>query len=343
MTLPALALSFLPACGSVAEGPPPGPSSPHWAVLPTGPLRPLTAVWGSSATDIYAVGDAVVHSGDHGATWQVQTTPMIINPLTSVSGTGPGDVYAMSHGELDAGDAYSELYDTKDGGRTWTQVAYPQRSDLPWPAYVWGAGSASLFVLQNGGKLTNTTDRGATFPLVTLPLTTPMPMLSPYFGTTIGGSSPSDVYLTAGAYVGDGDATVFAILHSADQGASWALSPVTEPGTGVWASPTDAFVASDQSLLHSVDHGAHWTTIPMNANLTFAGATPMWGSGAGDLHVLDFVGNDHFSTDDGQTWTTLPLPNGLRALGLWGAAANDIYAVGTAPDDTTGVILHYGN
>jgi hypothetical protein len=67
----------------------------------------------------------------------------------------------------------------------------------------------------------------------------------------------------------------------------------------------------------------------------------VWGSGAGDVHI---VGDDGFIFDrpqDGADWKVTPNGPGIDLSGVWGSAPDDIYAVGTRRDTTQGIILHW--
>jgi hypothetical protein len=83
-----------------------------WSLEPAYPDQAssfLHAVWGSSASDVYAVGNpgVILHSTGRG--WSKQTSPVSGN-LNGVWGTGPTDVYVVGEG--------GTLHSTGDG--TWT-------------------------------------------------------------------------------------------------------------------------------------------------------------------------------------------------------------------------------
>src|SRR4029079_11637283 len=101
--------------------PVPAPAGRWLNPLPQG--NQLQGVWGSSATDVYAVGQhgTILHSSDHGASWQPQVSGTL-ETLNAVWGTGASDVYAVgSHGTI---------LETTDGGRTWTQMSINTPQDL---------------------------------------------------------------------------------------------------------------------------------------------------------------------------------------------------------------------
>src|SRR5262249_24974806 len=83
-----------------ASTPSPTPKEPSkttsGALTLTG--RPLTAIWGSSSSDVYAVGDGVIlRSQDGGKKWTDVTPSGPKVSLTAVWGAG-SDIYAVGEG-----------------------------------------------------------------------------------------------------------------------------------------------------------------------------------------------------------------------------------------------------
>jgi hypothetical protein len=106
--------------------------------VPTG--RRLRSIWGSSAQDVFVVGDSGVVLRFDGAAWRPQTAPTT-RDLRGVWGRGPTEVYAV-------GDSGTVLrYD----GVRWQPVATP----LTGPAYVITGvpGSAGAVIGGAGGRL----------------------------------------------------------------------------------------------------------------------------------------------------------------------------------------------
>jgi hypothetical protein len=67
------------------------PFTATWTEQPTGTTQTLYDVWGSSATDIYVIGDGtILHSAGDG-TWTMQAAPQI--GIYAVWGTSASDVY----------------------------------------------------------------------------------------------------------------------------------------------------------------------------------------------------------------------------------------------------------
>jgi hypothetical protein len=72
-----------------------------WALEQTGALLPLRRLWGSSASDVWAVGDDGGHLWRRGASGWAQVESGLADPgagLAALWGSGPADVYAGSRG-----------------------------------------------------------------------------------------------------------------------------------------------------------------------------------------------------------------------------------------------------
>jgi len=102
-------------------------------------LDGLTAVWASSPTDLWAVGDdAIVAHGD-GATWSGTIAGSPFN--SSIWGSGPTDLYALGTFDLIHydGSGWSEV--TLDGGAGDGQV--------------WGTGPSDVWVMTDSYQLSH--------------------------------------------------------------------------------------------------------------------------------------------------------------------------------------------
>ena len=110
-----------------------------WTAVPlptmTGPL----SIWGSAASDLYGVDNAILHSAA-GSAWMAQATGA---GASAVWGSGAQDIYVAASGGANAGSAI--LHSTGDGH--WTQqIALAKYNGLNriWGASaidVWGVGS----------------------------------------------------------------------------------------------------------------------------------------------------------------------------------------------------------
>lgn len=220
-------------------------------------IPPLWDIWGSSATDVFAVGDggAILHWD--GALWSVQPNglpPEDCNCLTAVTGSGPGDVWAGGDGGL------LLHYD----GATWTEQTALPATDI-WA--MWAAGPNDVYAVITEDDVDGFDAlyryQGGVWSEVTLPLP------GGTFLYSVWGRSGSDVYLSHD----DG------VLHF--DGATW--SDVAGLGGcaygGVWGtSPTNLFVMEQCGVRHS--DGSTWAYMD-------PGGSPidMYGGAANSLFV----------------------------------------------------------
>jgi len=280
-----------------------GVTAPLWTAEVSGVFSlALNAVWGSSATDVYAVGASgtVVHSTG-GGVWTTQTTPFAIGDFYSVWGSSATDVYAVTT----IGDV---CHSTGDGSWSCATVA----EDL---TAIWGPGPAARYVVSDLGVITKLSgastavteeDSHAAFGL---------------FG--IWGSSAGDLYASAD----NGE-----VLHSAGDGV-WTAEPGGQPGAGgtLWGSGArDVYLAGGTTLYHSTGDGT-WTSQPAPTTVPLGG---VWGSGATDVYAAGGQGTVLHSKGDGQ-WAAQPTGSSADLYAVWGSGAGDIYVVGDS-----GAILH---
>lgn len=135
-----LAGLVLAACHSESIAPDPT-TTLVWANVPSGTTRPLRAVWGASASDIWAVGDvgsnggAIVHY--NGVSWSKVSDAF----LSGIWGTSASDIWAV-------GCCGTTLvhYD----GTTWTSVTSPTTHVLHG---VWGSSPSDVWAIGAGGTI----------------------------------------------------------------------------------------------------------------------------------------------------------------------------------------------
>ena len=109
-----------------------------WAVMPTETNNNLLGVWGSSSTDVYAVGDSGTILHYDGVQWNVVPS-MTQNQLTGVWGSSDRDVYVVGGIILH--------YD----GQTWTNMGKthtPHPYGWLGPNKVWGSGAGDVYVTE---------------------------------------------------------------------------------------------------------------------------------------------------------------------------------------------------
>ena len=282
-----------------------------WCPVPTNvsAFAALTSVWGSSKTDVWAVGSngTVVHWD--GKAWTVAPTPTsfyppklpVKNTFYAVRGTGPNDVWIAS-----ATDAVFRTRGYAGAATEWENVRLPIEEGLDVPLFaIWGtsaadvrlAGRASMMfdemgevVTVNAFTKTNLDDGGIGWQGV--------PGTASVFG--MWGSAANDIWLVAD--------------NSAD--VSWQRS-MSLHGT----------LPSDASELE-------WAAVDTHSAVTLRA---VWGSSASDIWAVGDVGTiRHITSANASDWEVVPSPTREHLRAVWGSTADDVWAVGDA-----GTIIHY--
>lgn len=103
----------------------------------------LQAIWGSSAGDVWAVGDTgtIRHIGAGGTRWEIVSSPTR-EALHAVWGAAPNDVWAV-------GDSGTILH---WDGASWTPsvAAFPMNRKRPHLYGVWGSGPNDVWIVGDG-------------------------------------------------------------------------------------------------------------------------------------------------------------------------------------------------
>ena len=264
----------------------------------------LVAVWGSSATDVWAVGSGGSILQYDGAGWKAVPSTTT-ETLYGVWGTVPGEVWVVGsfrtllHGP---GPSISQPVWTNETPFTTGELNPPGRVYALWGATaddVRAAGTPYVHVLDNEGNVvpgnhlhrvgdvwTALEGFDGRFPQGTI--------------RSIWGSSPEDVWLS--------------IDNSSE-----------EP----WARGT---------LLHgvapAVGEPLAWQVVDSQSSVVLES---LWGSSAGDVWAVGFGGTVRRYTSGATKWAVVDdVPTHETLHRVWGTGPNDIWAVGDA-----GTILHF--
>ncbi len=261
----------------------------------------LTAVWGSGAADVWAVGSGGTILHNDGTVWKGVPSGTT-ETLYAIWGSGPGDVWTVGstktilHGPAPAGQAGwtneapftigrvhpgrlfalwgASAADVRTGGEPFSQVI--DDMDL----WIFGnhlkrAGDAWSLLEGFDGK----------YPVATV--------------RSIWGSSPEDIWLS--------------LDDSRDQ--PWAR------GTLVHGTPP----APGEPLA--------WRTVDSQSSFVLES---LWGSSAGDVWAVGINATvRHFSAKT-STWAVVDVPTHEALHHVWGSGPNDVWIVGDA-----GTILHF--
>lgn len=178
----------------------------------------LRGVWGSSATNVFAVGDSGVVLRYNGTTWTRMTTP-VTAPLTDVWGSGASDVYATT--------AAGQLI--RYNGTAWSVVAAVQAPGALWG--VWGTAANNVYAAGDGGMLYRWD--GANWQRIRLPTRAAL--------YAVGGTGASNVF------VGGADGALYRY-----SGTAWIPEKALGGSSlvrGFWGTGTDVFAAGNGGLV----------------------------------------------------------------------------------------------
>ena len=277
-----------------------------WQKQPSGTTQNLNGLWGSSATDVYAVGSAgtILHSRGDGQ-WTAQTSGTTAT-LNAVWGSSSTDLYV-------AGETIV-LRSSGDG--QWRSETPPGASYQA----VWGSGAGDVYIAGIIGLARSTGDG-------TWTAQPPVQQTRGYFG--LGGRSANDVW----AVGGDGQTMVGQLIGGAQHFTgswSWTALGSTENMKGIAFTTRGTFIVGNGGEIW-FDGGSGFLR-QTSADLNDLNS--VWAAGTGTLFAVGGSGSVVTSSGDG-AWHLEATPSALPLNAVWGASETDVYAVGYA-----GEILH---
>ncbi|QTA77907.1 CalX-like domain-containing protein [Desulfonema limicola] len=271
----------------------------------------LRAVWGSSASDVYAVGVSGIILHYDGTAWSALTDCLYASALVEIWARSVSDVFA---GSFVSGTILH--YD----GAAWTgtdsgadQVTGIWGSSASVDTFAVGYAGGALSVLHYDGLSWNFTDydMGGDYGL----------------NSPIWGSSASDVFVLSSAGLAHYD------------GSTWEMM---ETGSGknlsdIWgSSASDVFAVGDSGTILHYD-GMTWTAMDSGTDNSLY---EIWGSSEDDVFAAGESGTIlHY---DGLTWS--PMESGtdmLLAYGMWGSSGSDVFVAGRSNSANISFVLHY--
>jgi hypothetical protein len=270
------------------------PGTIIWSSIPTDTLR---GVWGTSASNVWAVGysgairhyDGTIWSGVSSGTSQ---------PLAGVWGTSASDVWAVG------GLSGTILH---YNGTGWSSLLERGQPGILFG--VWGSSASDVWV---GG------DADSVFHYNGTSWSAVGGVTRTIFG--IWGSSASDVW-AVGYNAGIGGM----IFHY--DGATWSsVSPGTTQGlNGVWgSSASDVWaIGNNGAIVHY--NGTSWSTVSSGTTQSLLGVS---GSSASDVWAVGNGGTVvHYN---GTGWSSAASGTTQNLFDVWGSSGTDLWAVGTA-------------
>jgi photosystem II stability/assembly factor-like uncharacterized protein len=322
--LTALILS-LASCGN--DNKPVGPTPTTTPVfhqitsLPT--VTTWEKVWGTSASDLFLMGEAgYVYRGD-GLTWTRELSTILTSrTVISAWGASPDNAYFVGrianveHVLTDtvADTPYYAYWDEpileNYNGITFSAVGI---SGIKWGLYdIWGSAFDDIFAVGYDGTIVhyNGTAWSVTYTGGT----------SPAWLNSVWGSSDSNVFVSGSHGT---------LLHY--DGASWNVIP-THTGEHLWdvwgLSDTSVYLAGTNGLVLRYNGASIGSMTTPITNSLYS----IWGSSENDLWAVGWGGK--LLHCDGSAWTEVDSHTRFGLLSLWGTDASNIYAAGE-------IVLHY--
>ncbi len=359
------------AVGSNATSSPPSPQGVtlHWdgtgwsqvvcCDAPDAGSAELRAIWGSAASDVWAVGAAGSAIHWDGVSWNPVTVTASDNTLTSIWGSSSHDVWIGGAGELvhydGTGFTSAPFFGTVDGlwgsaandvwnvaasgvvnhwdGREWALVSSGTTNDL---AHVWGSGAAEAWAVGPAGTVLNWNGLGWS-------------VVADGSAAALGavwGNGANDVW-ASGPIHWDGSAwTQGATANSVAASGLCGFAPddVWAVGQGFLTPNGTGYIAHWDGLNWTID-GIDGVYVPAQASATSLGPSEMRAAWCGDRSDVWAVGKmiaitgpivDTIAHWDGTTWSPVANPMLEPLSGVWGSSTGDIWAAGDS-----GTLLHW--
>ena len=300
---------ILAACHGDSIGPDP---VLVWTSVPSGATQRLTSVWGSSASDVWAVGYETILHYD-GKSWSNVSSSLIGTGayLWGVWGTSPSNVWAVGYVN------YAAPTILHYNGTSWSSVPSGTTNLL---LHVWGSSPSDVWAVGNGGTIVHY--NGSAWSTSYVPSEAMSEQLSGVWGV-----SASDVWV-AGGHV---------ILHY--NGTDWSLgSSAMWVGVVGGTSASDVWAASSVQTLHY--DGAHWSS-GTTVSTAPDGPTGFWGSSPSNLWAVTSSGTNGSCCGgtilryDGTAWSLALGGVTPNLWAIWGSSRSNIWVVGEF-----GTILH---
>lgn len=202
--------------------------------LPMG--NSLKSVWGSSASDVWAVGDAGTIRHFNGRIWEPPTPPVTPEHLAAVWGTGPGSVWAIG----------AKGVILRYNGFAW-QVQPSPATTNDYLRWIWGSGPSDIWVLTHAGAALHW--NGTEWSWFESRPPSP-PDLSPdtkrEMFSAVAGIGPTDVWF-AGDYISTSGQNICTLSHF--DGTGWRREPsLPRPAGAIRCRIGDLWVGRDEDV-----------------------------------------------------------------------------------------------
>ena len=260
----------------------------------------LYEIHGSSASNIFAVGDTGTILHYNGKSWSHMDSSTS-STLWSAWASPEGSAFAV-------GNNGTILH---YNGDSWTDMVSSTPRTL---SGVWGSASNDVFAVGDSGLVLHYD--GISWSQIRTS--------TGQFIHGVWGTSSNDVYA-----VGWDKSTQKGLLLHYD-GTSWNQIDIGDyPALNrLWgSSPTDLFVVgASGTILHY--NGTSWSEMTSGSTQNIHG---IWGDSADNVYAVSWYVPGYIGAIlhyDGNTWQNLDIADSTALAGIWGSAANDIWAVG---------------
>lgn len=259
----------------------------NWSLQDPGTGANLNGVWTGSAGNAVVVGDGGIILRWNGSTFTKETSPTT-NHLNSVWGSSSSDIYAV-------GDSGTILH--SNGGSWVTQPSNAGTNNL---ARVFGSGAQNVWAVGQAGTVVSTT--GAAWTKTTHPTLTTL--------RDVFTSGVNDVWIAAGTTGGDCGTSRW-------DGTSWKTNNICSAAVSALggSGPTDVWSGSATRFLSRYTSGDPTKPTSVDSlGASLAGNLPTyvsaWSAAPGDVYFTTLDGNVvRRVADPGGTQLTGPLPN----------------------------------
>jgi hypothetical protein len=279
----------------------------------------LVAIWGSSATDIYAVSNKNIYHSTGNGTWTkiFSISASSIWSMDAIWGAAGGaDVWAVGPGTI---------YHSANSGSTWTNE---WSAPTPYVLYaVAGDTSSTPQVFAVGEKVYSR--NGTSWTQVTQTLASRL--------TSVTWEVGLGTIFVAGALDGN--------VYKSDFNGIFSKVYTTgfSQANAIWGSGADYYVVGSGGGIVHGDRNNNWGT-PAQSSGTSNTLRSVYGVANSSLTTFNYYavgdsGTVVFSTGNG-SWSTQTSNTSAGLSGVWGSGLNDIYAVGYDSGASAGVVMH---
>ena len=282
-----------------------------WTPLTSITTQALKGLWGSSASNIWAVGAGGTMLRYNGVQWSSALSGTTLD-LEDVWGTGPTDVWAVGGGFNTPGVILHY------NGSGWTQIMTPTVGTAN---AVWGTSPTNVYVAGGDGGTSGYIlhYNGSTWTFVGAPLTSR--------AVEVSGLTANDIWAV----------DLYAAHHF--NGTTWSATTLTTTQLlwAVWlGAPNDGWAVGDDFRLYRFN-GSAWQQVasPISGGNSVAAA--VWGRAPNDVWAVGWAtGNRAIIHFDGAGWQLAGPVVNAALLDVWGTSSTNVWAVGAH-----GTILHY--